>query len=53
MRGDIELMEGSPQSPPPTRENPELNAGKLQSSNFASSTGFTAKICNMFHDQIV
>ena len=26
---------------------------KSQSSDFASSTGFTAKICNVFRDQIV
>ena len=25
---------------------------KSQSSDFASSTGFTAKICNVFRDQI-
>ena len=26
---------------------------KSQSSDFASSTGFTTKICNVFRDQIV
>ena len=26
---------------------------KSQSSDFASSTGFTAKVCNLFPDQIV
>ena len=26
---------------------------KSQSSDFASSNGFTVKICNVFHDQIV